>query len=98
MVPIPPQKVVVVGAGPVGALAALYAAGRGDNVEIYELRAGMQMNSSFELRLLQQFFFVSYMNHDPTTIRDSQSFILKSGFCFLADLIQFWVYPGPSKQ
>ena len=34
------QKTVVVGAGPVGALAALYAAGRGDNVEIYELRGG----------------------------------------------------------
>ena len=34
------QKVVVVGAGPVGALAALYAATRGDDVEIYELRAG----------------------------------------------------------
>lgn len=34
------QKVVVVGAGPVGALAALYAAVRGDDVEIYELRGG----------------------------------------------------------
>jgi hypothetical protein len=35
------QKVVIVGAGPVGALAALYAARRGDDVEIYELRGGM---------------------------------------------------------
>lgn len=35
------QKVVVVGAGPVGALAALYAAERGDDVNIYELREGM---------------------------------------------------------
>lgn len=35
------QKVVIVGAGPVGALAGLYAAKRGDNVEVYELRAGM---------------------------------------------------------
>lgn len=34
------QKVVVVGAGPVGSLAALYAAQRGYEVEIYELRAG----------------------------------------------------------
>ena len=34
------QKVVVVGAGPVGALAALYAARRGDDVHIYELRDG----------------------------------------------------------
>lgn len=36
----PRQKVVVVGAGPVGALAALYAASRGDQVEVYELRGG----------------------------------------------------------
>jgi tRNA U34 5-carboxymethylaminomethyl modifying enzyme MnmG/GidA len=34
------QKTVVIGAGPVGALAALYAAQRGDDVEIYELRSG----------------------------------------------------------
>lgn len=34
------QKTVVVGAGPVGALAALYAAKRGDLVEVYELREG----------------------------------------------------------
>lgn len=33
-------KVVVVGAGPVGALAALYAAQRGNDVEVYELRNG----------------------------------------------------------
>ena len=41
MMAIPRQKVVVVGAGPVGALAALYAASRGDEVEVYELRGGM---------------------------------------------------------
>ena len=35
------EKVVVVGAGPVGSLAALYAASRGKEVEIYELRGGM---------------------------------------------------------
>lgn len=35
------QKVVIVGAGPTGALAALYAAQRGDDVEVYELRDGM---------------------------------------------------------
>ena len=34
------QKVVVVGAGPVGSLAALYAANRGHDVEIYEQRGG----------------------------------------------------------
>ena len=33
-------KTVVVGAGPVGALAARYAAQRGHDVEIYELRNG----------------------------------------------------------
>ncbi|CAK7269569.1 kynurenine 3-monooxygenase, mitochondrial precursor [Sporothrix epigloea] len=32
------QKTVVVGAGPVGSLAALYAAQRGHEVEVYELR------------------------------------------------------------
>ena len=34
------QKVVIVGAGPVGSLTALYAAARGDDVEVYELRGG----------------------------------------------------------
>lgn len=33
-------KCAVVGAGPVGALAALYAARRGYHVEVYELRGG----------------------------------------------------------
>jgi flavin-dependent dehydrogenase len=33
-------KIVVVGAGPVGSLAALYAAKRGHQVEVYELRPG----------------------------------------------------------
>lgn len=37
---VSPQKVIVVGAGPVGALAALYAAQRGDDVHVYELRDG----------------------------------------------------------
>lgn len=35
-----PQKMVIVGAGPVGSLAALYAAQRGYQVEVYELRPG----------------------------------------------------------
>ena len=34
------QKVIIVGAGPVGALAAIYAAQRGHDVEVYELRDG----------------------------------------------------------
>ncbi|KAF3357567.1 hypothetical protein VdG1_03355 [Verticillium dahliae VDG1] len=36
------QKFVVVGAGPVGSLAALYAAKRGHDVEIYELRPDLR--------------------------------------------------------
>lgn len=43
------QKVVVVGAGPVGALAALYAANRGDDVHVYELRGGMYAHVSIDL-------------------------------------------------
>ncbi len=42
------QKVVVVGAGPVGALAALYAANRGDDVHVYELRGGMYAHVSID--------------------------------------------------
>lgn len=37
------QKTIVIGAGPVGTLAALYAANRGHDVEVYELRSGMLM-------------------------------------------------------
>ena len=51
------QKVVVVGAGPVGALAALYAATRGDIVEVYELRAGTHMHiANFLFPLLLSFW------------------------------------------
>jgi len=48
------QKVVIVGAGPVGALAALYAAGRGHEVEVYELRGGTHYPYSLHC-LLKQF-------------------------------------------
>jgi len=34
------QKMIVIGAGPVGTLGALYAAQRGHDVEIYDLRSG----------------------------------------------------------
>lgn len=38
---------VIVGAGPVGSLAALFAASRGDDVEVYELRGGIIVSLSF---------------------------------------------------
>ena len=40
-------KLLVIGAGPVGALAALYAGRRGFDVEVYELRNGM--DSDFKI-------------------------------------------------
>ncbi|TAQ87640.1 hypothetical protein B7494_g4016 [Chlorociboria aeruginascens] len=43
------QKIVVVGAGPVGALAALYAAQRGHDVEVYELRSDLRDPSTTPL-------------------------------------------------
>ena len=43
------QKVIVIGAGPVGALAGLYAANRGDDVNVYELRDGMKIERLFRL-------------------------------------------------
>ncbi|KAE8449472.1 Kynurenine 3-monooxygenase [Mollisiaceae sp. DMI_Dod_QoI] len=43
------QKTVVVGAGPVGALAALYAAQRGHDVEVYELRSDLRDPSTTPL-------------------------------------------------
>ncbi|CAJ0552982.1 Ff.00g010600.m01.CDS01 [Fusarium sp. VM40] len=44
-----PQKIVVVGAGPVGSLAALYAAQRGHEVEVYELRPDLRDPSTIPL-------------------------------------------------
>ena len=45
------QHVLVIGAGPVGALAALYAAGRGDEVDVYELRDGPYISTLFRIFL-----------------------------------------------
>jgi NADPH-dependent glutamate synthase beta subunit-like oxidoreductase len=41
------QKTIVIGAGPVGSLAAIYAAQRGHDVEVYEFRNGMPRDDSF---------------------------------------------------
>ncbi|KAK3346568.1 hypothetical protein B0T25DRAFT_592708 [Lasiosphaeria hispida] len=43
------QRIIVVGAGPVGSLAALYAANRGHDVEIYELRSDLRDPSTTPL-------------------------------------------------
>ncbi|KAI0198558.1 FAD/NAD(P)-binding domain-containing protein [Astrocystis sublimbata] len=43
------QRYIVVGAGPVGSLAALYAAKRGHQVEIYELRSDLRDPSTTPL-------------------------------------------------
>jgi kynurenine 3-monooxygenase len=47
------KKVVIVGAGPVGTLAAVYAAKRGHDVEVYELRDGKStfVSSYFQQRV-----------------------------------------------
>jgi kynurenine 3-monooxygenase len=57
-----PQKVVVVGAGPVGSLAALYAAVRGHDVEIYELRPGESSER-----------FLHYNTNTPIDLRDPET-------------------------
>lgn len=51
------QKVIVIGAGPVGALAALYAANRGDDVEVYELRDGRFYNNFIDSSILRLYSF-----------------------------------------
>ncbi|KAL2268442.1 hypothetical protein VTJ83DRAFT_3288 [Remersonia thermophila] len=43
------QRIVIVGAGPVGSLAALYAANRGHQVDIYELRSDLRDPSTVPL-------------------------------------------------
>lgn len=71
------QKVLVVGAGPVGALAALYAANRGDDVHVYELRAGE--NLFFPTYLMFQnlssnlaFSLVSFLEEDHALLYQRQ--------------------------
>lgn len=52
-----PQKIVVVGGGPVGALSALYAARRGYEVELYDLRDGelfLSIGTRFKQRSLSE--------------------------------------------
>lgn len=62
------QKIVVVGAGPVGSLAALYAASRGDDVEIYELRSGQSSKRQVFLRFLTNLPRPSRPLHDAAQL------------------------------
>jgi NADPH-dependent 2,4-dienoyl-CoA reductase/sulfur reductase-like enzyme len=39
-----PQKTIIIGSGPVGSLSCIYAAQRGHDVEIYELRSGTKLS------------------------------------------------------
>lgn len=76
-----PQKIVIVGAGPVGSLAALYAAQRGHQVEVYELRPGKtnleacQSSSAFPLHF--QLFIRSIEGTHPCWF----AFALFRSFC-----------------
>jgi alkyl hydroperoxide reductase subunit AhpF len=62
-----PQRTIVVGAGPVGALAALYAARRGDEVEVYELRGGKNFDH------ISLFHFISTTQHSNSVAQTSYS-------------------------
>jgi len=65
---MPKSKVVVVGAGPVGSLAALYAATRGNDVEVYELRSGR-----FKKSPVPQFISCTYHSHSLSDGCESRS-------------------------
>lgn len=66
------QKVVVVGAGPVGALAALYAANRGDDVHVYELRADLRDPSTTPLNFTKS-INLALSERGINSMRQSQS-------------------------
>ncbi|KAL2863810.1 kynurenine 3-monooxygenase [Aspergillus lucknowensis] len=65
------QKVVVVGAGPVGSLAALYAAARGDDVEVYELRGDLRIPSTVPLNFTKS-INLSLSHRGITAIKGSK--------------------------
>lgn len=61
------KKVIIVGAGPVGSLAALYASSRGYEVEVYDLRAGMlqpHLSSAFRT---SQYLLLGLVTDDSIT-------------------------------
>jgi hypothetical protein len=70
-----PQKVVVIGAGPVGSLAALYAAVRGHDVEIHELRSGTHGQTYYRSHLVLTFlrFTFSRVHEEHISIHQSST-------------------------
>ena len=60
-----PQKIVVCGAGPVGALAAFYAAKRGDDVHVYEMRDGKYIGSCIIELSFSSFLSLPFENNSP---------------------------------
>ena len=55
------QKIVIVGAGPVGSLAALYAAQRDYQVEVYELRPGASRKITSRLLPAKDILITSFL-------------------------------------
>lgn len=76
------QKIAVVGAGPVGSLAALYAAQRGYEVEVYELRPGEFLIIFPTMILGLHIFLATQLRCAATDLTNRAPFsgILLSGF------------------
>lgn len=82
------EKVIVVGAGPVGSLAALYAANRGNDVEVYELRGGKLRNNrqpfiAFSIMLSGTRIFDCFANKRLPYFRESQ-FLQACSTCLIS--------------
>ncbi|TLS30349.1 hypothetical protein PpBr36_03214 [Pyricularia pennisetigena] len=65
------MKIVICGAGPVGALAAIYAARRGHEVEIYELRGDTALEESEVTRQLGKSINLTMSDRGFESLRDS---------------------------
>jgi hypothetical protein len=93
------QKTLIIGAGPVGALAALYAASRGDEVEVYELRGGESYIGSYLSNLstsgshfsgsLLCLFILVYNNSDY-----GQTYEMPPRFHSTSPNPSIWLYPN----
>lgn len=72
------QKTIVIGAGPVGALAAIYAAQRGHEVEVYEFRGG-RFFESCHISSACSVCFVYLLHGWGMGSRDTSVFMSSSG-------------------